>query len=94
MKAFTSEDVSIMEKRRIERRTSSMLKKRYTTKPYPLLMQKWWLCKYPFGIVDGAGRGRKSEDCGGGARTTWSRPQAQVQNNNKTSREDIGSSNE
>ena len=25
-----------LEKRRIERRTSSMLKKRYTTKPYPL----------------------------------------------------------
>ena len=26
----------VLEKRRIERRTSSMLKKRYTTKPYPL----------------------------------------------------------
>lgn len=28
----------LLEKRRIERRTSSMLKKRYTTKPYPLFL--------------------------------------------------------
>ena len=34
---YKLQKLDVLEKRRIERRTSSMLKKRYTTKPYPLL---------------------------------------------------------